>query len=224
MPDPIKVDIWSDVACPWCYIGKRKFEAGLTAFEKDDQAPPVEVVYHSFELQPDTPAEFDGSATDFLVRMKGLPAAQVRQMHDQVTAIAAAVDLDYDFASQQPTNTVKAHQVLHLAKARGVQADVKERLLRAHFVEGRHIGRDEDLADLTAEVGLDRDEVLQALREESYLPAVRADIDRARQLGISGVPFFVLDGRYGISGAQSPETFAKALAQLQAERQAGTAA
>ena len=150
MSDVIKVDVWSDIACPWCYIGKRKFELGAEGFD-------VEVEYHSFELSPDTPVDFDGSAADFLAKHKGMPIEQVRPMLAQVTAIAAEVGLDYDYDALQHTNTVKAHQLLHFAKAQGQQIEMKERLLRAYFVEGKHVGRTEDLADLAAEVGLDRD-------------------------------------------------------------------
>ena len=217
IPDPVagqvKVDVWSDVACPWCYIGKRRFEIAVADLAREGAAVPVAVEFHSFELLPDTPAEFVGSTTDLLVRVKGVPEAQARQMHADVSSIAAEVGLEYDFGIQQPTNTLKAHQVLHLAKARGVQIEAKERLLRAHFVEGRHVGRDDDLADLGADVGLVRGEVLRCLQEGTYLDAVRADIRRARQLGIGGVPFFVIDGRYGMSGAQPPDVFARALTQ-----------
>ena len=134
MSDVIKVDVWSDIACPWCYIGKRKFEAGAEGFD-------VEVEYHSFELSPDTPVDFDGSAADFLATHKGMPIEQVRPMLAQVTAVAADVGLDYDYDALQHTNTVKAHQLLHFAKAQGKQIEMKERLLRAYFVEGRHVGR-----------------------------------------------------------------------------------
>lgn len=223
MPEPIKIDVWSDVACPWCYIGKRKLELGIAAFAQRPDAAPVEVEYHSFELMPDVPPGFAGTTVDLLVTHHGLAPAQVGSMHQQVTRIAAEVGLAYDFASQQPTNTLKAHQVLHLAKVRGRQGEANERLFRAHFVEGRHVGRDEDLATLAGDVGLDPDEVEQALREQTYLPAVRADIQRARELGISGVPFFVIDGRYGISGAQSPQTFTQALTTVHTERSATAA-
>jgi len=118
------------------------------------------------------------------------------------------------------TNTVRAHQVLHLAKTKGLQSELKERLLRAYFEEGRHVGRAEDLADLAAEVGLDRDEVIVALESEEFLPDVRADINQARAYGISGVPFFVIDQKYGISGAQESETFVQALGQAWEEKTA----
>jgi predicted DsbA family dithiol-disulfide isomerase len=211
--DPIKVDIWSDIACPWCYIGKRKFEAGAAEFAGD-----VEVEYHSYELSPDTPVDFDGSEIDFLAARKGLPADQVTQMLARVTGVAESVGLHYDYDALKHTNTVKAHQVIHYAKAHGRQLEMKERLFKAYFVEGRHVGRDADLADLAAEIGLDRDEVLRSLAENEYLADVRADQAQAAAYGIQGVPFFVIDGKYGISGAQDPQVFASALAQVRDEK------
>ena len=211
----IKVDIWSDIACPWCYIGKRKFEAGVAAFGGD-----VEVEYHSVELAPDTPVDFAGSEIDFLVKHKGMPAAQVKPMLDHVAGIAAEVGLDYDFDALQHTKTVKAHQLLHYAKQHGKQVETKERLLRAYFVEGRHVGRDADLADLAAEIGLDREAALRSLQNDEYLADVRADQDQAIQYGIRGVPFYVVDGKYGVSGAQSPETFTGVLTKVAEERTA----
>jgi predicted DsbA family dithiol-disulfide isomerase len=213
MSDVIKVDIWSDIACPWCYIGKRKFEAGVAAFGGE-----VEVEYHSFELAPDTPVDFAGSEVDFLVEHKGMSAAQVKPMLDRVAQIAAEVGLDYDFDALQHTKTVKAHQLLHYAKQHGRQVEMKERLLRAYFVEGRHVGRDEDLADLAAELGLDRDDVLRSLTSNEFLDDVLADQDQAIRYGIQGVPFFVVDGKYGVSGAQSPETFTGVLTKVSEER------
>jgi predicted DsbA family dithiol-disulfide isomerase len=204
--------VWSDIACPWCYIGKRKFEAGAAAFDGE-----VEVTYHSFELAPDTPVDFDGSEIDFLTKHKGMSAAQVKPMLDRVAGIAKEVGLDYDFDALQHTNTIKAHQLLHFAKERGKQIELKERLLKAYFVEGRHVGRDESLADLAQEVGLDRDEALDALRSNTYLDDVHADIQQARAYGINGVPFFVIDGKYGVSGAQEAATFTQVLDKVAAE-------
>ncbi|WP_439030188.1 DsbA family oxidoreductase [Gordonia terrae] len=214
MSAPIAVDIWSDIACPWCYIGKRKFEAGLAAFAGRDD---VEVTYHSFELAPDTPVDFDGSEVDFLVRHKGMPAQQVEGMLEQVRGLAAEVGLDYDFDILQHTKTLQAHEALHFAKARGRQLDLMERLFKAYFEEGRHLGRRDELADLAVEIGLDRDEVIAALDSGEYAPAVTADIDQARAYGINGVPFFVINGKYGVSGAQAPETFTQALEKVRAE-------
>ena len=163
--EPLRIDIWSDIACPWCYIGKRRLEAGIAAYADGGPGrPPVVVEYHSFQLSPDTPAGFQGSVVDFLVRQKHMSEAQVRSMLDRVTGIALEERLHYDFGSVRHTNTLKAHELLHYAKAHGVQVEVKERLLRAYFVEGRHVGRPEDLADLAAEGGLDREDALRALR------------------------------------------------------------
>ena len=211
---PIKVDIWSDVQCPWCYIGKRKFETGAAAFDGD-----VEVEYHSFELAPDTPVDFDGTPVDYLSQRKGMPAEQVAQMLANVTGIASSVGLDYDYDHVHQTNTIKAHELLHYAKVQGRQLDMKERLLKAYFVDGRHVGRIEDLADLAAEIGLDRDEVVGVLTDETYLADVKADVAQAVAYGIQGVPFFVIDGTYGVSGAQDATTFTHVLEQARTERE-----
>jgi len=212
--DSVKVDVWSDIACPWCYIGKRKFEAGVAAFAASPEARPVEVEYHSFELSPDTPVDFEGSEAEFLSQHKGLPVEQAQQMIDQVAGIAASVDLHYDYDALRHTNTVKAHQVIHLAKQHGKQLDMVERLFTAYFERGEHVGQDESLADLAAEVGLDRDEVLATLRDDAQLAAVRADQEQAQAFGINGVPFFVIDGKYGVSGAQDPAAFEQVLRQV----------
>ncbi len=212
---PIKVDIWSDVQCPWCYIGKRKFEAGAAAY-----GGAVEVEYHSFELAPDTPVDFDGSPVDYLSQRKGMPVEQVTRMLTNVTGIAASVGLDFDYDHVHQTNTVKAHELIHFAKAQGRQLDMKERLLKAYFVDGRHVGRIEDLADLAAEIGLDRDEVVRVLTDETYLAEVKADVAQAATYGIQGVPFFVIDGTYGVSGAQDATTFANVLERARTEREA----
>lgn len=211
--EPLKVDIWSDVQCPWCYIGKRKFEAGVKAFGR-----PVEVEYHSYELSPDTPVDFDGSPIDYLSQRKGLPLEQVNEMLERVTGIAADVGLDYHYDLVHQTNTRKAHEVLHYAKAHGKQSEMKERLLKGYFIEGAHVGRLEQLADLASEIGLNRDDVLRSLEASEYADAVEADVQQAQAYGIQGVPFYVIDGKYGISGAQPAETFAGALEQAFSER------
>ena len=212
---PITVDIWSDVQCPWCYIGKRKFEAGVAAF-----GGAVEIEYHSFELAPDTPVDFDGSPVDYLSRRKGMPVEQVSLMLANVTEIAASVGLDYDYDHVHQTNTVKAHELIHYAKAEGRQLEMKERLLKAYFVDGRHVGRIEDLADLAAEIGLNRAEAVRVLTDETYLADVKADVAQAVAYGIQGVPFFVIDGTYGVSGAQDATTFTQVLEQVRTEREA----
>ncbi len=214
MSESIKVDIWSDVQCPWCYIGKRKFEAAVAEFDGE-----VEVEYHSFELAPDTPVDYDGTPAQYLAERKGLPMPQVEQMIQRVTDIAASVGLEYHYEHVHQTNTIKAHELLHLAKEHGRQAEMKEALLKAYFVDGGHVGRVPDLADLAAGLGFDRDEVVEALESERFLPAVKADVAQAAAYGISGVPFFVFEERYGVSGAQDTTVFADVLRQLSAEKE-----
>ncbi|PPF64596.1 disulfide bond formation protein DsbA [Clavibacter michiganensis] len=217
-PASIKVDVWSDIACPWCYIGKRKLEAGVEAFATQPGTPEVEIEYHSFELSPDTPVDFDGDEVEFLSQHKGIPAEQARQMLTRVVGIAEDVGLHYDYDALQHANTVKAHELIHYAKSKGLQLQAKERLLKAYFEEGRNVGRVDDLADLAAEIGLDRDDVVRSLESGEYLAAVRADQRQAQEYGIQGVPFFVIDGKYGVSGAQDAATFVEVFGQVAHER------
>ncbi|HZU92742.1 MAG TPA: DsbA family oxidoreductase [Microbacterium sp.] len=218
MTEPISIDIWSDIACPWCYIGKRNLEKGLDAVAGDEDAPQVSITFHSFELSPDTPVDFHGDEVDFLAGHKGMPRAQVEQMLSHVTGVASEAGLAYRFDLLQHTNTVKAHELLHFAKAKGVQHDMEERLMSAYFTEGRHVGRIDDLVDLAVEVGLDAEETRQALESAVHLPDVRQDQAQARAYGIQGVPFFVIDGQYGISGAQPPAAFENVLRDLWSKR------
>ncbi|GAA2515889.1 MULTISPECIES: DsbA family protein [Streptomyces] len=206
MSDVVKIDVWSDIACPWCYIGKRRLEQAIARFDGR-----VEIEYHSFELAPDTPADYPGTQADFLAEYKHIPVEQAQQMLNQVTDVAAGEGLAFDYDALRPANTVLAHQALRLAKAHDLQGELKERLLSAYFEQGRNLNDPEVIAGLAAEVGLDRDEVLAALREETYLPEVHADQAQAAAYGITGVPFYVLDGRLAVSGAQSPELFLSAL-------------
>jgi predicted DsbA family dithiol-disulfide isomerase len=215
---PISIDIWSDIACPWCYIGKRNLEKGLEAVSADDDAPEVNVTFHSFELSPDTPVDFDGDEIDFLAGHKGMPRDQVEQMLSNVTGVAKGAGLEYRFDLLQHTNTVKAHELLHFAKAAGRQHEMEERLMSAYFTEGKHVGRIDDLVALAVEVGLDGDAAREALESARHLPDVRQDQDQARAYGIQGVPFFVIDGQYGISGAQPPAAFENVLRDLWSKR------
>lgn len=209
MSNPIKVDIWSDVQCPWCYIGKRKFEAAAAEFDGE-----VEVEYHSFELAPDTPVDYEGTPAQYLAERKGLAMPQVEQMLERVTGIAESVGLTYDYDHMHQTNTIKAHELLHYAKAHGRQLEMKEALLKAYFIDGGHVGRIDDLADLAAGLGFDRQDVVRALEDEIHLADVKADVAQAAEYGINGVPFFVFDGQYGVSGAQESATFANVLEQV----------
>ncbi|WP_217184190.1 DsbA family protein [Streptomyces sp. AC495_CC817] len=221
MTEPISIDIWSDIACPWCYIGKRNLEKGLDAVAGDEDAPEVTITFHSFELSPDTPVDFDGDEVDFLAGHKGMPRAQVEQMLSHVTGVAQDAGLEYRFDLLQHTNTVKAHELLHAAKAAGLQHEMEERLMSAYFTEGKHVGRIDDLVELAVEVGLDAETTRAALEAETHLPAVRQDQAQARAYGIQGVPFFVIDGQYGISGAQPPAAFENVLRDLWAKRGQG---
>ncbi|HEV7742641.1 MAG TPA: DsbA family oxidoreductase [Pseudolysinimonas sp.] len=205
----IKVDIWSDVQCPWCYIGKRKFEAAAAAFDGE-----VEVEYHSFELAPDTPVDYDGTPAQYLAERKGIPMEQVGPMLDRVIGIAKTVGLDYDYDHMHQTNTVKAHELLHYAKAHGRQLEMKEALLKAYFLDGGHVGRIDDLVELAEREGFDGRDVRAALESNRYLPDVKADMAQAVEYGIQGVPFFVFDGQFGVSGAQESATFANVLEQV----------
>lgn len=220
MTEPISIDIWSDIACPWCYIGKRNLENGLAAVAGDENPPEVTVTFHSFELSPDTPVDFDGDEIDFLSGHKGMPRDQIEQMLARVSDVAKDAGLEYRFDLLQHTNTVKAHELLHHAKAQDVQRAMKERLMSAYFTEGRHIGRIDDLVELAVEVGLDADSTRAALEQAVHLPAVRQDQEQARAYGIQGVPFFVIDGQYGISGAQPASTFESVLRDVWAKREA----
>ena len=212
MSRTLTVDIWSDVACPWCYIGKREFEAGLAEFTATS-GQPVEVTFHSFELAPENPIDIAESTAEYLATRKGLQPAVVARMLSQVSERAEAVGLNYRFDLVKNTNTRKAHELLHLAKAHGVQAQVKEALMAAYFVEGRHVGHLDELVAIAAENGIDADLARAALEAGAFAEAVAADVAQAAAYGINGVPFFVIDGKYGLSGAQSANTFAAALAE-----------
>ena len=218
MTDAIKIDVWSDIACPWCYIGKRNLENGLAATAADDDAPVVEIEYHSFELSPDTPEDFDGGEVDYLSQHKGISPESAREMLDRVTGVAADAGLAYRFDILKHTNTVKAHELLHFAKENGKQLELAEVLMSAYFLEGKHVGRDDDLIALAVEVGLDEAEAREALSSQRFRAAVRADQEQARQFGITGVPFFVIDGKYGVSGAQPVEAFSQIARQVWSER------
>ena len=206
----MKIDVWSDVACPWCWIGKRRFEAGVAS-----SGVSVQVEYHSFELSPDTPVDFEGSAVEFLSGHKGIPVEQARSMTEQVTAIAAEVGLDYRYDDVRHTKTLLAHELLHLAKSQGLQLQTAEALFRAYFTDGGHIGRVDELVALAASVGLDPEEARPALTDHRYAGDVQADLAQAVAYGIRGVPFFVIDGRYAVSGAQPAEVFAGALHRVE---------
>jgi predicted DsbA family dithiol-disulfide isomerase len=205
----MRVDIWSDIVCPWCYIGNARFSRALAEFEHRDE---VEVVRRSFELDPSLP---EGQATpilDVLATKYGMSQAQAQQAEARVASLAEAEGLDFT-ADRAMGNTFDAHRLVHLGGEHGAAERVTQLLYHAYFGEGRSVFDQEALAGLAADAGLDPDGARQALSDGSYGDEVRADEDQARRLGITGVPFCVLDGKYGVSGAQPGETFAQALRQ-----------
>jgi predicted DsbA family dithiol-disulfide isomerase len=206
----VKVEIWSDVVCPWCYIGKRRFEAALERFEHRDE---VEVLYRSFELDPEAPPVREGEPAAHLAAKYGVSVEQARTMQQRVVDNAAGEGLAFRYDIARGGNTFDAHRLLHLAAEQGVQAQLKERLMAAYFTQGEPVGDREALARLAGEAGLDAAEAAQVLAEGTYADAVRDDEAQAAALGITGVPFFVLDRRYGVSGAQPADVLLNALRQ-----------
>ena len=211
----LRVDIWSDIACPWCHVGKRRLEAALAEFPRKDA---VEIVWRAFELDPSAPRERDRAVSyaERLAKKYGSSPTEAEGMIARMTETARGDGLDFHFERIRPGNTFDAHRVLHLALVRGgwkLQDAVKERFLRAYLSEGEPIGDPETLVRLAAEAGLDAEEVRATLASDVYAKEVREDEDEARELGISGVPFFVLGGVYAVSGAQPSEVLLRALTQ-----------
>jgi predicted DsbA family dithiol-disulfide isomerase len=206
----MKVEIWSDVACPFCYIGKRSFEQALEGFEHRDE---VEVEWRSFQLDPTAPEKVEGGLNALIAKKYGRTEDEAREMNARVIEMAAGFGLEYDFDRAQPSNTRDAHRLLHLARAHGLEDEAEERLFRAYFVEGERLGDHATLARLGEEVGLDRAEVERTLAGSDLGEAVDAEVAEAQGLGLSGVPAFVLDRRLLVSGAQPPEAIRGALTQ-----------
>ncbi len=204
----IQVEVWSDIVCPWCYIGKRRLETALSRFDGE-----VTVEWRSFQLDLSTPVGDPRTVGESLAARKGLSAAQVKGMFAHVTEIAAAEGLAYDFDRARTANTFDAHRLLHFAKPHGLQEALQERLMHAYFTEGADIGDQAVLAGLAGAVGLDEVAAKQALADGSHEADVHSDIATARAYGISGVPFFVFNQRVGVSGAQPVEVFDQALRQ-----------
>ncbi|MHA6628464.1 DsbA family oxidoreductase [Pseudonocardia sichuanensis] len=196
----VKVEIWSDVVCPWCAIGKRRFEKALAGFAHRDE---VEVSFHSFELDPSAPREREGDLAEHLAGKYGISRDEAADKHRQMTATAAADGWDFHFERARAGNTFDAHRLLHLAAERKVQDAVKERFLRGYLEDGAPIGDPDTLVRLAAEAGLDADEARAVLASDRYADAVRADQRQAQAYGISAVPFFVVDRKYGRVGGRA---------------------
>jgi predicted DsbA family dithiol-disulfide isomerase len=210
----MRIEVWSDVVCPWCYIGKRRLEHALAQLPTRDG---IDIVHRSFQLNPAAAVGETSSRRAMLMGKYRLSASQVEAMDDRMEQTAVADGLDFRLTEKSLTgNTARAHAVLHLARERGIQDAVIERFFRAYFTEERSIFDDDALVALAAEAGLDGEDVRRALAEGTFTDAVRSEGDKARSLGATGVPFFVIDGRLGISGAQPVRVFVEALQQARA--------
>jgi len=207
----MQVEIWSDVVCPWCYLGKKRFERALADFEHGDQ---VQVVYRSFELDPTAPEGVTTPTVERLAEKYGMSPSEADQAQRQMEERAAADGLTFRMAGLRSCNTRDAHRLLQLAKEAGLQGELMERLQRAYFTDQESIFDHAALTRLATETGLDRDNVAAVLASDRYTDHVETDERMAQALGATGVPLFVIDRKYGISGAQPPETIASVLEQV----------
>ncbi|OYN85243.1 DsbA family oxidoreductase [Parenemella sanctibonifatiensis] len=207
-PGRLSVDVWSDVVCPFCYMGDTLLEQALADFEHADK---VDITYHSFQLMPELVSTAPLPIDEVLSKTKGISPAQARAMNEQVATRGRELGLDYRFDLAQTATTKPAHQLSHLAAESGKQHEVMQELFRAYFTEGKNVADTEVLLGIGEKSGMDPDQTREALAQERFLPAVEADLLYARQLGVSGVPFFVFGGKYALNGAQPVEAFAQAL-------------
>lgn len=209
----MNIEIWSDVACPFCYIGKRHLEQAL------EQLPDLEVdiTWKSFELDPNASIDSDFDIYDTLAKKYGRDRDWAQQMNANMVNMASNVGLEFDMDSLIPTNTFNAHQLIHLAKEVGKQNEMKEALLSAYFSEGKHVGKTDALVEIAENVGMDVQKARQALEDNTYSNNVVKDVEEAHSLGVQGVPFFYINGKYGLSGAQPVEVFVEALSKIASE-------
>ncbi|MER2088288.1 MAG: DsbA family oxidoreductase [Sporosarcina sp.] len=210
----MKIEIWSDYVCPFCYIGKRRLEEALEQTGLGDNA---EIVFKAYELDPNSPAESDAPIQVGLAKKYGMSVEEAKKMTDNVAAQAHTVGLKYDFDKMTPANTFNAHRLAKLAEQEGVDKTVSENLLKAYFVDGEKIGVDDVLLRIAEEAGISRSRATEMLKSEEFTEEVKMDIAEAGQLGVKGVPFFVINRKYAISGAQPADTFANALRQAAEE-------
>ena len=212
--DKMKVEIWSDVMCPFCYIGKRKFETALKAFTEQDH---VEIVWKSFQLSPHMKTDPTTDINHYLAAHKGISLAEAKRMNEHVTELAKRVGLVYDFDHSVVANSFNAHRFSHFAKLHGKQNEAEEKLFSAYFTEGKNIDDYPTLIQLGEEIGLDINDLKASLENNKYAEEVAADIDEAQQLGARGVPFFVFNRKYAVSGAQDSSVFSGVLEKSFAE-------
>ncbi len=204
----MKIEIWSDVICPFCYIGKRNFEKALTQFADKEN---IEVEWKSFQLDPDIPEVGNESYEEYLVKRKGMPLDQVRGMLANVTNMAKQAGLDYHFDRSVLASSQKAHLLIQFAKTKGMDSQMEERLFQAFFTEGKNIADTGTLTQLSKDIGLDEQEVQGVFTDNRYDELKNRDIQEARSIGVNGVPFFVFDRKYAVSGAQPAEAFSEIL-------------
>jgi predicted DsbA family dithiol-disulfide isomerase len=204
----MKVEIWSDIACPWCYIGRRRFEKALNQFEHRGQ---VDVIWRSYQLDPKAPRDYPGSVNDMLMKRYGMSLEKAQSANDRVTDLAALEGLEYHLDRAHPVNSLDAHRLIHLAAQHNLQGAMKERLQKAYFTEGAVVSDHDTLIKLAGEVGLDLGETRAMLEGDSLVEEVHEDEERANQLGIDGVPFFFFDENTSVYGAQPVEVFTAAL-------------
>ncbi len=208
----MKIEVWSDYVCPFCYIGKRRLEVALNQFPHKDQ---VEVEFKSFELDPNSPKNISQNIHEVLAQKYGMTVEKAKEASQGVGQQAATVGLTFNFDEMKPTNTFDAHRLAKFAKTQGKEAEVSEKLLYAYFTESKHIGDLETLADIAEAAGLNRQEVLEVLHDKNaYATDVRQEESLAQQYGVRGVPYFVINQKYAISGAQPTETFMGALQKV----------
>ncbi|WP_428329949.1 DsbA family oxidoreductase [Mucilaginibacter sp.] len=212
----MKVEIWSDVMCPFCYIGKRRFEDALQQFEHKDD---VEIEWRSFQLNPDMETDTSVSIDEYLADKKGWTLEHAQQMNAHVTKMAAEAGLTYNMDKAVVANSFKAHRFSHLAKKHGLGVEAEEQLFKAYFTDSKNIDDNDVLIDLGRAIGLDAAEVKQTLESDTFAEDVKHDIDTAQYLGIQGVPFFVMNNKYAISGAQAVPVFEQTLAKAFGEWQ-----
>ncbi len=210
----MKVEIWSDVMCPFCYIGKRKFEMALNQFEDKDN---VEIVWKSFQLDPTIVSDANKTVNQFLAERKGWTVEYAEQMNDHVTKIAKEVGLEYNLDKAVVANSFDAHRFSHLAKKHNLQNEAEEQLFKAYFTEGKNTADHDTIIQLGVEIGLDANEIKQMLKSDAYSEDVRMDIYEAQQIGVSGVPFFLFIDKYTITGAQDSSVFLQALNTISKE-------
>lgn len=210
----MKIEIWSDIMCPFCYIGKKRFDDALAQFEHKDQ---VEIIWKSFMLSPELKTDPSKNINQFLAEHKGISLEEATGMNDYVTNMAAQAGLTYDFSKAVVANSFNAHRFSHFAKQYGKQNEAEEKLFAAYFTEGKNIDDAETLMAMAAELGLDVTKLANVMGSGAYAKDVMADIDEAQELGIRGVPFFVLNRKYAISGAQETAVFLDTLQKAFAE-------